>query len=433
MQRSGRPGLADFMQLSQGFLNVAQGHRAQEAHNQAQEFNEKKMAHFDQQAQWEKEDRDVDLQVDRLTPRYMEAMEKGVPISHLDRIGVEDGQEVNPRAARRAQVAAAKQIRLQQEMDVANMQMMGQQWEMERQNGLRMAQQAQIALDRGDMETFNQITDTIYNTVIHDGQWINGRRPTGDPSGAQAMELETVDGIQGEVIDDLTPEQKMDIIQKSLMDPKEYFTSRWGAKAARMEFNAENWAEDPVALVGDDGTPFYAVKQVDPDTGRAVTLVFDTYPHPGAEPVRTERGTKLLDRAGVDLQGKQKGGGATPMTIQQGAKQLENRYGRTDNFGKMQWHHQDGQKQYRVAREKFNELVDAGMAAHNAETQAYNHVEQLERDYFEALSTYPDRREEVRKKFEVEFGYVPDEKRAPPDIDLGKKKGGVLRGFFGGK
>jgi hypothetical protein len=416
MDRGGKPELRDWMGLAQGFRGIA--HDARNARVQDQQMQIQSEQHeMDKTvfAQKQQQQKQADQQ------QAEEAQLKNVFYTHLDRGGdpsqlnqlVPEG--VDPVALNKARIDAMAYAQDKQAYSQKAKEAKAQQWEMDRRAGMALVQKADAALAAGDMQTFNDLMATAYNTVIYDGQRIVDRK---DKKGQEVVEFETVDGKRHEMINDLAPEQQLAFVAKSLQNPEEYINQRLAADKGRRKMNAE-YAKNPEPFKGEDGKTYWGVLQVNPATDRPHMVIYAQNPlvNPESPPISVnEDGQRYFDKKALELEeqyGEATGKGAAgqkvdPLNKNQALGKLKDYYFESGPMGELRARMNSGQEKYQVAEEKFNELVSQeNMAAHEAAIASRQFVEQIEADYFDALKKYPDHQEELSSQFAAQYGYVP--------------------------
>jgi hypothetical protein len=289
------------------------------------------------------------------------------------------------------------------------------------------------------MDTFNELVQTGYNDYIYDGNRIVERRQGKD--GNDFLVLESVTGMTKKFQDDLSPEEKLQLLARQAQDPKKYLQQRLKADKARREYNAEQW-KDPVPVKGSDGKTYYMVKQVDPGEMRPAVLVFDHEPGPDSEPINVEGSRRFFTEQAMELDAAEKEGRAPEiptLTKNQAIGQLRDEFYKTGPMGAMESRMNNADAKFRVATQAFDRYMKDAEESGNpirpleAKIRARNHVDRIEADYFAALAEYPDEKEDIQREFKKQYGYVPDPAEPPAGNLAGAPWKASAQGGGGGR
>ncbi|MFW5958068.1 MAG: hypothetical protein ACOCQ0_02825, partial [Desulfosalsimonas sp.] len=368
-----RPQLSDWLNISNSFLNVAQSQRQaktqkdKQDYYQAQTQRQQKKQEIEQQEairerRQEEQEQAVEQQKAELENAYVDYLSRGGRPGELSQITPEDA---DPGAARKARIDAMSYMKDQAEYSQENAEAKVSLWEQDRQELAGLTQKAEMALESGDREQFNDIITTAYNNYIYDGARVKDFKT--DKKGNQIIVTETVDGEERKFKDDLSDEQKLQFMTRVARSPEEYIKQRLAEDRGKREFNAKQWKE-PEPVKGKDGKTYWRVKQVDPGTYRPSVLYFDEEPDVDSEPIAVDGSRRYLDRQALELEeqmaaadAEEEGGSAgpdlNPLTKNQALNKLEDYYYSAGPMGEMMSRMEGADEKYKVAEEKFNELV----------------------------------------------------------------------------
>lgn len=386
MGRRHLPGPADFASLANAFTAAAGVNQRVNEHRQAT-------------ARQAEEDKLGQTATD-LSNRFYEALNRsGGDFSAIDKVDVSGA---DPRAVRIARINAVKdyfsdtdvRMKMEKETRLA-----------ERSKALETLASAKTLWDMGDRETAERTLDAIYSKAIPDGYRVVGREKTKD--GASIVKLADPDGKIHKIKDDLSFEQKWQMLTDRLADPQRYVNEHIATQKARQEFNAQQW-ERPTPVRGRDGRIYYQVKNYDPRTGNLSVLYFDHVPDHKSQPISVDGDQTFYDQQALALLGS---GGPAPagpaLTKKQGLETLKDFYYTSGALGRVQARMDHADERYNIALHYYDEYIKTGQQPLNAALAARMDVNRLEEDFFEAIKAHPDQRKKIEQEFKKKYGYIP--------------------------
>jgi len=407
MDRGGTPEPRDFLQLAKGFGNLANNRRARATQQKRQQYYDTRMQATRQEAARTE-------QSAQLANAFVSHLSQGGSPDQWDRL-VPEG--VDPKAVYDAKVDALSYAKKQAAFSEQNAKAKVSEYERDRREAMELVQRADMALQQGDEAQFQDLATEVYNNYVYDGDRIVKTKNTKQ---GRELVLEDVTGRTSRVLDDLSPDQKLELLRGQVQNPETYIKTRVAADAARHNYNSDQ-AKNPVPIKGTDGKTYWAIKQIDPGQRVPHTLLFDHYPTDPLkdEPISIESDgpRDYLTKQSMELENAAREGreaNLPTLTKNQALSRLKDTFYKAGPMGAMESRMSHADEKFKIAQEAFEEYMAAAekegatIKPLAAALQATNHVDRIESQYFNALATYPDEQKKIQEKFKKDYGYLPD-------------------------